>query len=115
MSEGSIEALPAGLRRTAVPFAPAQEGSSGSSVCHPRVLVADIDGERFQEASRGPVQTRNDGGVISVAVVTAVLRFHIVAPTLNSACCRVDAVDIARNSTHQFYKMPKIDMFQIFR
>ena len=53
-------------------------------------------------------------GMISVAVVTAVIRFDFVSPSLNNACRCVYTIDIAHDSTHQFCEVPNIDMFQIF-
>src|ERR1039458_7609488 len=38
-----------------LPFAPAQEGRGRPRIRRPRVLVADVDGEEFEEAPRGPI------------------------------------------------------------
>jgi hypothetical protein len=43
-----------------LPFAPAQEVSSGAAIRRPRVFVADVDGEVFEEAQRGPIPGTGD-------------------------------------------------------
>jgi len=42
-----------------LPFTPAQEGSRGPRIGRPRVAVADVDGEEFEEAQRAVVTCLN--------------------------------------------------------
>jgi hypothetical protein len=50
---GHMHRLDQAERANPLPFALAQEIRSRPSVCCSRVLVADIDGEEFEEAPRG--------------------------------------------------------------
>src|ERR1039457_159503 len=43
-----------------LPFAPAQEIPGRPRVCGPRVPVADVDGEEFEEAPRGGLPCPSD-------------------------------------------------------
>src|ERR1019366_8844324 len=57
---GHMHRLDASKFANPLPFAPAQEGTSGPRICGPRVFVADIDGEEFEEAPRGFVSGMRD-------------------------------------------------------
>src|SRR5665213_2245003 len=52
---GHVHRLNAPQVANPLPFTPAQEGSSRPRICCPRVPVADVDGEEFEEAQRGPI------------------------------------------------------------
>jgi len=43
-----------------LPVAPVQKGGSGPRISGPRVPVADVDGEVFEEAQRGPIPGTGD-------------------------------------------------------
>src|ERR1035438_5465675 len=57
---GDMRRLDAPEFANPLPFAPAQEYSSGPRIGRPCVLVADIDGEEFEEAPRGPLPGPGD-------------------------------------------------------
>ena len=52
---GHMHRLNAPQLANPLPFTPAQEVSCGARVCRPRVAVADVDGEVFEEAPLGPI------------------------------------------------------------
>jgi hypothetical protein len=52
---GHMHGLDAPEFTSPLPFAPAQEGSG-----RPRVFVADVDGEEFEEAACGPFPSPSD-------------------------------------------------------
>ena len=43
-----------------LPVAPVQKGGSGPRISGPRVPVADVDGEVFEDAQRGPIPGTGD-------------------------------------------------------
>ena len=58
--ERNVHRLDAGEFGNSLPGAPAQEVADCSRVCCPRVPIADIHGEEFEEAERGRLPCPSD-------------------------------------------------------